>query len=140
MIFIILLFSLCSKFTFQLCCAMYVYDTASQAISDLVKRGYNTDFNIDTAQDTIVGDHLVTGKRVSLSPDEFEIDEVYRFEGNTDPGDEMVVYAISSKKHDVKGTLVNAFGPYSDSHASAMIRKLTVVSGQYLEATTNKKR
>ncbi|MBK8344964.1 MAG: hypothetical protein IPL12_17790 [Bacteroidetes bacterium] len=32
-----------------------------------------------------------------LSPDEFEIDETYRFEGNTDPGDEMILFAILDK-------------------------------------------
>lgn len=105
---------------------MFSYDTASQAISDLVKRGYNADFNIDGINSIIRAEHPVSKASISLSPDEFKIDEVYRFEGNTDPGDEMVVYAISSKKHGVKGTLVNAFGPYSDSSASAVIKRLKV--------------
>ena len=49
-----------------------------------------------------------------LAPEEFEIDEVYRFEGITDPGDEMIVFAISSVHHDLKGLVVNAYGMYAD--------------------------
>ena len=59
-----------------------------------------------------------------LSPEEFEIDEVYRFEGESDPDDEAVVYAIPSLKHDVKGTLVNAYGPYANEISNALVQKL----------------
>jgi hypothetical protein len=45
-----------------------------------------------------------------LSPDEFEIVETYRFEGDTDPADEMIVFAISSMKHNLKETLINDYG------------------------------
>jgi hypothetical protein len=102
------------------------YETPSQAITDLAKRGYDMDFNINDDQDHIIGDRIIGAKEaVMLSPDDFEIDEIYRFEGNSDPGDETVVYAISSKKHDVKGVLINAYGPYSDTIASDIIRKLS---------------
>ncbi|HXB10358.1 MAG TPA: phosphoribosylpyrophosphate synthetase [Bacteroidia bacterium] len=105
---------------------MYNYETASQAITDLAKRGYDMDFNISQDKECIVGDQIIGKKEaLVLSPEDFEIDEIYRFEGNSDPGDETVVYAISSKKHDVKGVLVNAYGPYSDTIASDVIRKLS---------------
>lgn len=109
---------------------MFSYDTASQAIKGLIKRGYITDFNLDVVNGHIKGENPVSGEGISLSPKEFEIDEIYRFEGNSDPGDEMVVYAISSHKHHIKGVLVNAFGPYSDSAASAIVKKLSVAEGK----------
>ena len=59
-----------------------------------------------------------------LSSNDFEIDETYRFEGNTDPGDEMILFAISSPKHKIKGTLLNAYGLYSDSATTKIVEKL----------------
>lgn len=98
---------------------MYAYDTVSQAVNGLKERGYSVDFNLEY-------DCIVCHKTpVSLMPNEFEITEVYRFEGNTDPADEAVVYAIESK-HGQKGVLVNGFGPSADSISSDMIQKLTV--------------
>ena len=104
---------------------MYAYDTATQAINDLMKRGYVIYFNLDVEEGLIKGDRLVFNDTLSLSPEEFEIDEMYRFEGNSDPGDEMVIYAISSTKHDAKGILVNAFGPYANPRAAEIVKKLS---------------
>ena len=61
---------------------------------------------------------------VTLSPDDFEIDKVYRFEGESNPDDEAVLYAISSPKFGVKGVLVNAYGIYSDAASHALVKKL----------------
>ena len=79
---------------------MHNYETVSEAINDLIKRGYKHDFNIHLEEECLVCNKTMT----QLSPDDFEIDETYRFEGNTDPGDEMILFAISSKKHRIKGT------------------------------------
>jgi len=98
---------------------MYAYDTVSEAINDLKKRGYTIDFNLEF--DCIVC-HTTP---VSLMPGEFEIVEVYRFEGNSDPADEAIVYAIESK-HGEKGVLVNGFGISADSISSEMVEKLKV--------------
>ena len=42
----------------------------------------------------------------------------------TDPGDEMIVIAISSKQHDVKGLVVNGFGVYANSKISKITERL----------------
>ena len=62
---------------------------------------------------------------MQLSPDDIEIDETHRFEGNTDPGDEMILFAISSTKLKLMGTLVNAYGLYSDPVNSKIVERLT---------------
>jgi hypothetical protein len=59
-----------------------------------------------------------------LSPEEFEIDEIHRFEGDSDPGDEMIVYGISSSLHNMKGIVVNAYGLYSDPNTYKIVSKL----------------
>ena len=60
-----------------------------------------------------------------FGPEDFEITEVYRFEGNSDPADEAVVYGIESNKGH-KGILVNGYGPSSDPMSSEMAKKLSI--------------
>lgn len=98
---------------------MYQYDTVSEAINDLKERGYTTDFNI--SNECIVCEE----KPLRLSPSEFEITEVYRFEGPSDPADEAVVYAIESK-HGDKGVMVNGYGASTDGLSDEMIRKIAI--------------
>ena len=96
------------------------YDTVTEAVNDLQKRGYTTNFSLLTEVECIE----CKSTSLRLSSDEFEIDEVYRFEGMTDPGDEMIVIAISSKQHDVKGLVVNGFGVYASSKISKITERL----------------
>lgn len=96
------------------------YDTVTEAMTDLKKLGYTIDFSILTDKECLIC-HLTA---TELSPDDFEIDQFYRFEGDSDPGDEMIVYAISSNKNNLKGIVVNAFGIYADNTSSAIVKKL----------------
>ena len=98
---------------------MVAYDTLSEAVNGLKKRGYTIDFNLEFEG--------ITCKEspAPLKPSEFEITGVYRFEGNSDPADEAVVYAIESK-HGQKGVLVNGFGISADDASDEMIEKLKV--------------
>lgn len=99
---------------------MKYYETVSEAINDLYRKGYTTDFSLLSEQDCI----YCHNNSHSLKANEFEIDEVHRFEGNTDPGDEMILYAISSKKENIKGVLLNAYGIYADTNNSKIVEKL----------------
>lgn len=64
------------------------------------------------------------GASKQFNPSEFVIDEVYRFDGGSDQSDEMIIYAISSTKHQLKGILVNAFGTYFDETRNKLVEKL----------------
>lgn len=97
---------------------MKVYETLSQAITDLTKRGYTFNFNIKNECIECVENSI------NLQPDEFEIDEVHRFQEMSDVGDENILYAISSVKYNLKGLLVNAFGIYADTASAELIAKL----------------
>ncbi len=99
---------------------MEAYDTVVEALNGLKERGYTTNFNI--AFDRLI----CSEKKHVLNPDEFEITEVYRFEGDTNPGDEDVVYAVESKNGDIKGVFSGAFGLYADSVSTDMLRKLAM--------------
>jgi len=95
------------------------YDTVSETVNHLRERGYDMDFNLDF-------DCIVCKQHPHRLPaSEFEITEVHRFEGNSDPADAAIVYAIESK-HGLKGVLVNGYGTSADSVSNEMVEKLSV--------------
>jgi hypothetical protein len=92
------------------------YATVSNAIEELRKQGYTTDFNLE--ENAIV---CSVGK---FGANDFEIVDVYRYEGNSDPGDEAAVYAIKSSTG-LKGVLVTGYGASSDITSSELLKKFT---------------
>ncbi len=96
---------------------MISYDTLSEATNDLKKRGYSEDFNL-----TPTCLHCTT-LDLQIHPEHFEIKEFYRFEGNSNPSDSSIVYAIEST-NGIKGVLVDDYGAYSESVSSEMASKL----------------
>ncbi len=99
---------------------MESYDTVTGALAALKAKGYTLDFNI--AFDKII----CRENDACLNPHEFEITEVYRFEGNTNPADSDVVYAVESKDGTMKGVITSAYGMYADSISTDMIKKLAM--------------
>lgn len=96
---------------------MYEYDTVTEAVQGLKQRGYAIDFNLEA-------DRLhCSDQALSLKPEEFSITEFYRFEGESDPADEAVVYAIESRDGK-KGLLVTGFGITAEGVGEEMIEKL----------------
>ena len=98
---------------------MNTMTTVTEVLNNLKESGYTVDFNLN---DNCLVCH---GSSLQINPEEFVVDKHYRFEGPSDPGDEAIVYAISSKKHDIKGTLVNGYGIYSDPITDEMVKALT---------------
>jgi len=95
------------------------FETLTEALEDLKARGYVYDFNM-------VSNGLqsnVDNEVIHLSPSEFEIVEVHRFEGPSNPSDNSILYAIESKGG-LKGNLVSAYGVYADALSAEMIQKL----------------
>lgn len=95
------------------------YNTLSEATNDLYKRGYTLDFNLK--DNCIWCNH----GNIQLAPEEFEVVELYRFEGMSSTDDNSVVYAIESKDG-LKGLLVNAYGVYADTTSAEIIAKLDI--------------
>ncbi|MEO8795680.1 MAG: phosphoribosylpyrophosphate synthetase [Daejeonella sp.] len=96
----------------------YEAPTLVETLNDLISKGFTHNFNIHKN-----GLHSSEAD-VVLSPKDFEIVKVYRFEGMSDPGDNSILYAIESKKHDIKGTFINAYGVYSDEVSEELLKKL----------------
>ena len=92
--------------------------TVSQILNRLQQEGYTVDLNLQS-------DCLICpGTSLQISPEDFLVDKHYRFEGMSDPGDAAVIYAISSKRHGIKGTLVDGYGISSEALSPEMIEAL----------------
>jgi hypothetical protein len=98
---------------------MESYETVVEAINGLKEKGYTNDFNLHP--DWIECEPM----KLKMSPEEFHVDEVHRFEGMTNPDDSTVLYAISSSRG-LKGVLMDAYGVYATSVSPEMIKKLTI--------------
>ncbi len=97
---------------------MKYYETVSAAVNGLQARGYTLNLNLQT-------DCLHCAEHdLSLHPEDFHIDEVHRFEGETDPGDAAVVYAVSSEKYKAKGVLVDGYGISAGEISPEILAKL----------------
>ncbi len=94
--------------------------TVTEVINSLRKQGYVEDFNLQ--QNCLV----CREGHYSVFHNEFVIDKVYRFEGDSDPADEATVYAISCPKYDIKGVLVNGAGIYTDDLTNEMLETLKI--------------
>lgn len=96
------------------------YDNLVDAINSLKKQGYTEDFNLRTnCLDCRNGEFKVFHN-------EFEVDKYFRFEGDSNPDDTSILYAISSKKHNLKGILINAYSIYSEDIEDIMMEKLKI--------------
>jgi hypothetical protein len=88
--------------------------TISGCTNKLFKQGFKTQF-----QATEEGlKSLETGK--IYKPDQVIILNFYRFEGESDPSDNSILYAIETVTGE-KGTLSDAYGMYADSNVSKFV-------------------
>jgi len=99
--------------------------TLSETMNNLKDKGYTDDFEIEK--------ELLVGKETTRKyhSDELTIKEVYRFEGNSDPADMSVLYAIETDDGD-KGVYVDAFGTYGDQNedtAAEFLQQVRIEDG-----------
>jgi hypothetical protein len=57
-------------------------------------------------------------------PESLIVDEIVRFEGESDPADEAVLYALRSRDDQVRGTFLTTYGPIADPIGAKLIRRL----------------
>ena len=53
------------------------------------------------------------------------VDYTFRFEGDSDPGDEAIVLGVHCGDSDRKGVVVSAYGPDADPEHTALLVALT---------------
>lgn len=89
---------------------IYHYSTVSEALDNLNELGFTYDFNIHDEE-------------IEKQPHNYEIKHIYRYEGDSDPSDEAVVYGIKSNSGK-KGVFVAGFSANSDSKVAQILAKL----------------
>lgn len=93
----------------------YDYATITQALHELRRAGYIIDFNLP--------ENVKRFETGEYNSDDFTVTRVYRYEGESDPGDESIVYALESNQG-IKGTLVSGFGISSNLSARKILNML----------------
>lgn len=87
-------------------------DTVTEAIALLREQGYRADYQL------VDGVLVADPEFPTCAVGQAEVDKLYRFEGPSDPGDEMIVYALRDPVTDTRGTLAAAYGHSADPDLS----------------------
>jgi hypothetical protein len=83
-------------------------DTVTDALDILRGLGYVDEFELEDDQLRSTSGDIVCVVTEAL------VEHLYRFEGPSDPGDEMVVFGLHDPTTGARGTLATAFGPAAD--------------------------
>lgn len=83
----------------------------------LNKDGFTEDFRVQDGRLHTIGNDRSKG----YSPNEVTIVDFYRFEGESNPDDMSILYAIQTADG-VKGTISTAFGTYADGDVDEFLR------------------
>jgi hypothetical protein len=92
--------------------------TVTQLLANLKGRGFTANLGVVDGTMKV----LDTGR--VLRPEDLVIREVHRFEGESDPDDMTVVYAIESTDG-TRGVLVDAFGIYANPEVGALLSTIS---------------
>ncbi len=82
-------------------------DTVTEALTLLHADGYTVDYDL-------IDGHLRADGCAACAVDDAVVERRYRFEGPSDPGDEMIVFGLRDPATGSRGTLATAFGPAAD--------------------------
>jgi hypothetical protein len=99
-------------------------ETVAEAIARLERRGYRASFRATDEGLVAVG----RDRDRTLEPEAMIVDEVVRFEGESNPGDEAVVFALRSRDG-VRGTFVTTYGANTDAANAEVIHRLDASHG-----------
>lgn len=93
------------------------FSNMKEALSYLESLGYATNFVFEEG-------HLRNPKTEEIFPAEvLTINDIYRFEGESNPDDMAVVYAIEAE-NGTRGTLIDAFGTYGDEKLGEFVNSI----------------
>src|SRR5277367_5889583 len=92
--------------------------TISQVLERLQRKGYVENFKACTSGMRVIP------MNIFVEPDKLIVDEVFRFEGETDLDEEAIIFALRCPKNNLKGTYLVAFGPMMDAQDIAVVAHL----------------
>src|SRR4051812_10454239 len=93
-------------------------NTLSMVLNKVIKNGYLETFLVSSR-----GLHPQSDEEKTYTPTDVHVVNFYRFEGDTDPGDMSILYVIETSDG-TKGTLVDAYGTYSDGKITSFMQEV----------------
>ena len=87
--------------------------------NQLTKDGFTQDFNVVDGRLLTIG----SASNKSYAPDEVTIVDFYRFEGESNPDDMSILYAIEANDG-VRGTISSAYGVYADTDMDDFLKQV----------------
>jgi len=90
----------------------YHYASVLKALEELKSMGFTIDFNL-------------LEEAIQSHPEHYEILHIYRYEGESNPDDEAIVYGIKSNAGE-KGVFVAGFSANSESEAAKVLQELCI--------------
>ena len=98
----------------------------STCLNKMVNDGYTEDF-------TITDDGLKSvSKTINYKPNEINVVNYFRFEGESDPDDNAILYVIETIDG-TRGTLIDAYGVYNDSKVSNFMEEVNNIKKQVVK-------
>lgn len=91
-----------------------------KCVKKLEEKGYTDQFRVE--KKTL---QSLTDKKKQYKPKDVKAINFYRFEGLTDPDDMSILYAIETTDGQ-KGTLIDAYGVYSDEETGAFMQDVDI--------------
>jgi hypothetical protein len=82
--------------------------TVTEALNALREAGYTIDFQL------VGGALRADGGNAPCPIDQAVVERFYRFEGPSDPGDQMIVFGVRDPNTGSRGSLAAAYGPAAD--------------------------
>lgn len=92
--------------------------TVLQIIEKLREKQFKNDFNIKNGK-------IISDGGESFVPQDLIIEGTYRYEGDSNPSDNAIVYAITAKSG-AKGILIDSYGAYADPKLAKIIKDIPV--------------
>jgi hypothetical protein len=89
--------------------------SVTEAIALLEHEGYRSDFSLGNAS---VRCHACDS---SHDPGALVVQRTFRFEGDTDPGDEAIVLGVECPGCGARGIIVSAYGPQASAELLALV-------------------
>jgi hypothetical protein len=99
-------------------------------LNRMVLDGYDDDFKItDTGLQSLKTEKI-------YKPEEVNVVNFFRFEGQSDPGDNSIMYVIETTDG-VKGTLVDGYAPYGDTKIGEFMDQVNSINKKTEKSASN---
>ena len=86
-------------------------------LNRMISDGYTEDFKVTDEGLESLHEHR------NYKPEQIEVVNFFRFEGESDPDDNAILYVIETNDG-IKGTLIDAYGVYNDQDISGFMKNV----------------